>query len=81
MGRLVWDAKSDPKPFPADLQDGKKLLHSAGLENDVILAYMFHLIRNQWFLSDFQNPLMAKELIETNATCVSLTLRQKYAIA
>ena len=80
LGTLIWDNLTNPKPFSADIEEAERLIGTTVISNKIILAYMYHLIKNQWFLSDFQNPLIVREILRTEGRCESFATRKKYSL-
>lgn len=80
LGTLIWNESVDHRPFPKDLTNVQNLLDQGKNENSHRTSYLYHLIRNQWFLSDFQNPLIVKALIDTKAHVTPFELRCKYGL-
>jgi hypothetical protein len=46
-----------------------------------VLEYLAKLFCYQWFLSDFQNPLIVKEIISKSETIIPFQIRQKYSVS
>lgn len=78
LGSLLWQERADSRPFAADLQMATELIGHDPLNDATTLSYLYRLFANQWYLSDFQNPLMVKALIAEQAECVPLELRQRF---
>lgn len=74
LGNLMWGGN---RILENRLELTENEIGKLPLQNQKILAYLFHLIKNQWFLSDFQNPLMVKKLIETNGMCEPYKIRKQ----
>ena len=82
IGTLLWSENTVKKPFPSKIEnigeDIGSIIDKNVLEDEVVLSYLFHVLKNQWFLSDFQNPYMVKTLVETCGRCEPYTLRKEY---
>jgi hypothetical protein len=76
LGSLLWQERPDARPFASALRDAPGLLGHDPLTDVGTISYLYQLFANQWYLSDFQNPLMVQALIEQQATCVPLELRR-----
>ena len=77
LGNLIWTDRTDPRPFPGTLDNLQAVIDRPVEDNAVCLAYLNHLLRNQWRLDDFQNPLMVKTLVETRGLCEPFALREE----
>ncbi|HSA06213.1 MAG TPA: hypothetical protein P5556_03450 [Candidatus Gastranaerophilales bacterium] len=79
-GTLIWneDTVKNNRPFGKDLEDLDKIFKLNVLEDQKTLSYINNILKNQWYLSDFQNPLMVKHLIETGGSCCPNDLRKEY---
>jgi hypothetical protein len=78
LGTLLWDEDAGSRPFVRDLNQAGTLAGHDPLSERSILAYLYQLFSNQWYLSDFQNPLMVEQLVQTRANCVPRELRQRF---
>jgi hypothetical protein len=78
LGSLLWQERDDSRPFAGALHAAKDLIGHDPLADANTQGYLYQLFANQWYLSDFQNPLMVKALIETQANCVPLELRRQF---
>ncbi len=77
LDKLVWNDNTTPRPFAKDIKKINTIINTKPLENDIILAYLYHLIKNQWTLKDLQNPLMVEKLIELQGMVEPFSLRKK----
>jgi hypothetical protein len=80
LGTLVWSEETPERPMPRDLSGVDSLLAQGTAMTDVTLSYLEHLIRHQWFLSDFANPLIVQQLVRTRGHCVPLELRRELGL-
>ena len=80
LGTLIWNEQSAPRPFPQSVESAKNLIGTKPMDSEACVAYLYHLIKWQWFLSDFQNPLMIQELINSHGRCEPFTLRQRFGL-
>ena len=78
LGTLLWNSTNAAPPFPG-IDKAEQTMCTHVSENEEIMAYMYHVIKNQWFLSDFHNPLIVRELIETAGRCEPWSVRKKHA--
>ena len=76
LDTLIWNDKTNPRPLSKDIKEIGERININPLENDVILAYLYYLIKNQWTLTDLKNPEMVKKLIESQGTVEPLSLRK-----
>jgi hypothetical protein len=76
LGTLVWHKDTQRPPCPRSLSEVDTLPRRKPSEAPEMLAYLFHLIRHQWVLSDFQNGLMVEALLGTRGLCEPLALRR-----
>ncbi|MFH1620156.1 MAG: polysialyltransferase family glycosyltransferase, partial [bacterium] len=81
LGTLIWDEKTSPRPFLADIGKAGHLIGTRALDNEATLAYMCHVVKNQWFLSDFQNPLIVEEIMRSKGRCEPFGVRKKYSLS
>ncbi len=77
LDKLVWNDNTTPRPLSKDIKSINKIINIPPLESNVILAYLYHLIKNQWTLKDLQNPLMVEKLIESQGTVEPFSLKEK----
>ncbi len=78
LGSLLWQEAADSRPFAKHLQTAADLIGHDPLSDMGTLCYLHQLFANQWYLSDFQNPLMVQALIDSGAACIPLTLRRQF---
>jgi hypothetical protein len=78
LGSLLWQERVDSRPFAGALHAAKDLIGHDPLRDASTQHYLYQLFANQWYLSDFQNPLMVRALIENQANCVPLELRRQF---
>ncbi len=81
LGTLLWKENSDSRPLPKDLNLAQEFIGQKFFDSDVRCSYLLHVIKHQWFLHDFQNPLLVRELIETSGRCVPFDVRKKFGIS
>lgn len=81
LGNLIWDGQSVSRPFAASIDALPDVLEARPLDDIRVLSYLHHLVRHQWTLTDFQNPLMVEELIRTRGACEPYALRQQWGLA
>jgi hypothetical protein len=81
LGTLIWNEQSTPRPFPQSVESAENLIGVKPMDSEACVAYLYHLIKWQWFLSDFQNPLMIQELIKSHGRCEPFTVRQRFGLA
>lgn len=77
LGTLVWEESVDLRPFPKTLDYLGPLISTPDIEWYQFL-YLQHLFENQWFISDFQNPLMVQEIIKSNGQCIPGHIRYQH---
>jgi hypothetical protein len=80
IGEFLWSAKLTNKPIPVDVQVLGGDSYANPLERECIRHYLKYVFDHQWELSDFQNPLIVKELVESYGYCHPYQTRQKYAM-
>lgn len=80
LGTLIWDEDCDIRPLPKDLVEGAVQAGISVMEDPRCLSYLWHLMKNQWYLSDFQNPLMVTEIIRTHGRCEPYRLRTELGL-
>jgi predicted SAM-dependent methyltransferase/2-polyprenyl-3-methyl-5-hydroxy-6-metoxy-1,4-benzoquinol methylase len=56
------------------------LVNDAFFDSDIRVSYLFHVIRNQWYLNDFLNPLIVRELVNSRGRCIPYDLRKKLGL-
>jgi len=76
LGKLIWDGSTRLPPFANGLECFNETVGQAPLEQPKVLSYLNHLVKHQWVLTDFQNPLMVEELLRTQGRCMPFTLRR-----
>jgi len=81
LGTLLWDAQTQPRPFPGELKAAASLAGASFRDQPSMLSYAHHVIRHQWFLSDFQNPLIVEEIMRTSGGCEAQAVRDKYSLS
>ena len=81
LGTLIWNEQSATRPFPQSLESAETLIGAKAMDSEACVGYLYHLIKWQWFLSDFQNPLMIQELIKSHGRCEPFTMRQRFGLA
>ncbi len=79
LGRLFW-RDDQHSPFMSDpvtfFNNPSTYPHNC----PQVLEYLAKLFCYQWFLSDFQNPLIVKEIISKSETIIPFQIRQKYSV-
>jgi hypothetical protein len=78
LGTLLWNDEVSPRPFLKELNNVDMIIGKNIFQDEIMSSYLYNLFSNQWFLTDFQNPLIVKEIISSKASCVPWELRQKY---
>jgi len=81
LGTLLWDESRQDRPLDKDLSAAEGRLGRETALDATRLSYLFHVVANQWNLSDFQNPLMVDELIRARGHCVPGELRGRFGLA
>lgn len=79
LGRLIWPKTGHP-PFPADPEALESVLHNHPHDDDRVLSYLHYLIRHQWTLTDFQQPLMVEAMLSTHGRCEPAALRAAFGL-
>jgi|GEM_PF-4468044 len=80
IGEFLWSSKLTNKPVPSDVQVLANGDYSDPLSTPAIRHYLKYVFDHQWELSDFQNPLIVKELIESYGYCHPYQTRLNYAM-
>jgi len=80
LGTLLWNESNEPRPFPKDVSTLDNLVNGAFFDSDIRVSYLFHVIRNQWYLNDFLNPLIVRELVNSRGRCIPYDLRNKLGL-
>lgn len=80
LGTLLWDESREDRPLDKDLAAAERLLGQPTALDADRLSYLYHVITNQWYLSDFQNLLIVQELIRTRSHCVPHELRCRWGV-
>lgn len=80
LGNLVWTDSASPRPFPAALENCGALIGKSIASDDVRLNYIRHILRHQWTLNDFQNPLIVERLVQTCGRCEPHALRREFGL-
>lgn len=75
LGTLIWDESREDRPLDKDLSAAERLLGQENAMDPTRLSYLYHLMTNQWHLSDLQNPLIVQELMRTRGHAVPYELR------
>jgi hypothetical protein len=75
LGSLIWHEQTEQPPFPRSFDDLDDLPGRKPSVTPEALAYLFHLLKNQWTLTDFQNGLMVEALLESRGLCEPYALR------
>lgn len=75
LGRLIWQDAS-LAPFAGRLEDLGSVVGTSPLDDPRVLAYLHHLLRHQWTLSDFQQPQIVETLLRSQGRCEPAVVRQ-----
>ncbi len=78
LGTLLWDEDTPHRPFPKDISDDDFFLRKDVAIDKKTISYLFNVFSNQWYLSDFQNPLIVEQLIRHKGAIVPLHLREAF---
>jgi len=80
MGTLMWNEEKSNRPFPKELDSAHEQLGNK-IDTDMSrLSYVNNLMENQWYLSDFNNPLIAEKIVSSRANINPLELRRKFSV-
>jgi len=80
LGDLIWHKDIKNRPLEKDVNKFKEAIQEySGLDSKVYY-YLYHIIRNQWFLSDFQNPLIVQRILDTCGTCEAYQTRKELSL-
>jgi hypothetical protein len=83
VGEFLWPKGSTQggkiPPLPSDISTLAGHTYSNPLNMFRIRHYLKYVFDHQWELSDFQNPLIVKEIIESGGLCHPYVTRRKYS--
>ena len=71
LGKLVWGPDCGTRPYPDNLGD----LDPNQASSPTTVSYLHWLLRNQWTLSDFLDPVILSHLVDRRGYCVPGDLR------
>ena len=80
LGTMMWNERVSDRPLPDGLDSIERLLEKKTDYENHRNSYLLHLIKNQWFLSDFQNPLIVRALIDSLGQAAPFDLRSSYGL-
>ena len=78
LGRLYW-REQEVSPFETDPKNFCTSPQIFPHDNPSIMEYLSKLLCNQWYLTDFQNPLILRELFLNLGSVVPYRIRERLA--
>jgi hypothetical protein len=80
IGEFLWPKNTKRPPIPDDVSILGGHSYSNPLAMPTIRHYLKYVMDHQWELSDFQNPLIVKEILESGGLCHPYLTRVKYSV-
>jgi hypothetical protein len=80
LGRLLWNDTDSP-PLPSTITELINKLDTNILDDALILEYLAKILSFQWYLSDFQNPMIILNMLQQKDLAIPLEIRRKFAFS
>ena len=80
LGRLLW-SDADSAPLPTTIAELIDALETNVLDNNRALEYLAKLLSFQWYLSDFQNPMIVLKILQHGDAVIPLDIRKQFGFS